>query len=72
MNPTVRFFNVAHLYTRQQPIHSSQLQSINAVWSIYTAQKEKHTHQSSYSIKTAASNHRNENYALQSQMKKHH
>jgi len=40
MNPTVRFFNVGHLYTRQHPIHSSRLQSIEAVWSIYTAQKE--------------------------------
>ncbi|TFH14224.1 hypothetical protein E4H04_10590 [Candidatus Bathyarchaeota archaeon] len=40
MNPTVRFFNVAHLYTKQTPVHNSKLQRIDPDWSIYTAQKE--------------------------------
>ena len=41
MNPTVEFFNIAHLYTKQLPIHSSHLQRIENVWTIYTAQKEQ-------------------------------
>lgn len=40
MNPTVEFFNVAHLYTKQHPVHSSKLQCVESVWSIYTAKAE--------------------------------